>query len=219
MKRLQIIKTSDGSNSLFNADINENYHSTYGAIQEAQHIFIEAGLHFVRKQDMAILEVGFGTGLNALLTFDWAIRNKKKIHYMGIEAFPVTPEIVSQLNYPEKLLIDKSFFEQLHSGKENNIVVNDLFSILVSYRRIQEIDLPLNQFDIVFFDAFSPEVQPEMWEEAVFTKIAAAMKKDGVLCTYSCKGIVKRVLLSVGFSIEKLPGPPGKREFLRATKL
>ena len=219
MKRLQIIETSDGSNSIFNAEINENYHSSFGAIQESQHIFINAGLNVVNKQEISILEVGFGTGLNALLALDWAIKNEKKINYLGVEAFPVSPEIISQLNFPEKLFLDKSLFEKLHSGKGSKIKINDMFSILVQHQTIQEIDLPENQFDVVFFDAFSPEVQPELWEISIFKKIAAAMKLGGVLTTYSCKGIVKRALLSAGFSIEKIPGPPGKREFVQCYEI
>lgn len=219
MKKLQIIKTSDGSYSIFNPEINEIYHSCFGAIQESRHIFIEAGLGFIQKPEISVLEVGFGTGLNALLAQDWANRNKKKINYFGVEAFPVPSEIISQLNYCKLLSIDKVICEKLHSAKGVKVILNPYFSFEVQYKKLQEIKMHDNQFDVVFFDAFSSEVQPEMWEEHVFRKIENAMKRGGVLTTYSCKGIVKRAMISVGFSIQKLPGPPGKREFLRAIKL
>ncbi|HEY9114449.1 MAG TPA: tRNA (5-methylaminomethyl-2-thiouridine)(34)-methyltransferase MnmD [Bacteroidales bacterium] len=218
MKKLQLIKTADGSNSLFNAEINENYHSSFGAIQESKHIFIEAGLNYIKKLEVSILEIGLGTGLNALLAIDWATKNKTLVHYSGIEAFPVSHEIISQLNYSEKLGLERNLLEKIHAENGNRITINPFCTFEVQHKTIQEVRLPANQFDVVFFDAFSPEVQPEMWEENIFKKIAAAMKTGGVLTTYSCKGIVKRALLSAGFSIEKLSGPPGKREFLRATK-
>jgi len=219
MKKLQIIETADGSNSIFNAEIKENYHSSFGAIQESQHIFIDAGLSSIQKPEISILEVGFGTGLNALLSMDWALKNKRKINYFGIEAHPVSAEIISQLNYCEKLFIDKKYFEKLHAEKGKKITINPFFSIEAQHKTIQDASFPDKEFDGVFFDAFSPETQPEMWEVGIFKKLAAAMKTGGILTTYSCKGSVKRALLSAGFSIEKLPGPPGKREFLRATKM
>lgn len=217
--KLQIIETSDGSDSIFNEEINENYHSSFGAIQESKHIFIEACLNFIKKPKLSILEIGFGTGLNALLAMDWSVKNQKNINYFAIEPYPVSAEIISQLNYAEKLFLDKKLFEKLHAEKGKKLAINPFFSIEVQHKTIQDAIFPDKQFDAVFFDAFSPEAQPEMWEESIFKKIAAAMKTGGVLTTYSCKGIVKRALISSGFAIEKLPGPPGKREFLRATKL
>lgn len=219
MKNLQIIETADGSNSIFNAEFNENYHSSFGAIQESQHIFIGACLNFVKKTEISVLEIGFGTGLNALLALHWAEKNGVKINYFGIEAFPVSTEIISQLNYAEKMFLDRKVFEKLHTENGKRAFVNQFFSIETQHKTIQETILPDKEFDAVFFDAFSPEVQPEMWEQSIFKKIASSMKTGGILTTYSCKGIVKRALLSAGFSIEKLAGPPGKREFLRATKL
>lgn len=219
MKKLQIIETADGSNSIFNVEIKENYHSSFGAIQESKHIFIEAGLNFIQKPEISILEIGFGTGLNAILALDWAVKNEKKVNYFGVEAFPVSTELISQLNYAEKLFLDKNYFEKLHTENGKRAFINQFFSIEIQHKTIQKTILPEKEFDAVFFDAFSPEVQPEMWEISVFKKIASSMKTGGILTTYSCKGVVKRAMLSAGFSIEKLPGPPGKREFFKATKL
>jgi tRNA U34 5-methylaminomethyl-2-thiouridine-forming methyltransferase MnmC len=217
--KMKITFTSDSSHTLFSKQFNENYHSTYGAIQESLHIFIEAGLNSSHQTEIQLLEIGFGTGLNALLALDWSIRKNKKVDYFGIEAFPVDSEILAHLNYCEKLQLEKSVFDQIHASKGTQNKITSLFSACIQNKKIQDMLLPNKLFDVVFFDAFSPEVQPEMWEVELFQKIGFSMKAGGILTTYSSKGMVKRALQSAGFSIEKLPGPPGKREFLRATRL
>lgn len=214
------IITSDGSHTLFNAEIGEHYHSTFGAVTESEHIFIRAGLGVLSSdlKEIRVLEIGLGTGLNALLAMRWAEDNNKQLDYFALETFPIEKEIVDKLNYPELLGINPEKFVDIHEAKSGKVKISDQFYFTFQQTTLQESILPLNHFDVVFFDAFSPEVQPEMWTETCFAKIAKAMKQGGILTTYSCKGIVKRALKSAGFQIEKLPGPPGKREFLRAVK-
>lgn len=214
------IITSDGSHTLFNAKIGEHYHSTFGAITESEHIFIRAALGALSAdiKKIRVLEIGLGTGLNALLAMRWAERNSKILHYTAIEAFPIEKEIVDKLNYPELLGVNLEKFVAIHEAKCEKLEISDQFYFTFQQTTLQESILPLDHFDVVFFDAFSPEVQPEMWTESCFVKIEKAMKQGGILTTYSCKGIVKRALKAAGFQIEKLPGPPGKREFLRAVK-
>ena len=217
MKKTVPVKTRDGSYTLFSEAAGEHYHSTYGAVQESEHIFIRAGLegYAGQKNELRVLEIGFGTGLNALLTLKWAEKNRRKVSYTGVEAFPLAVDTVTKLNYAGLLEISEDVFLKLHHcGKP--LAVSPFFAIQVLHMRFQDF-LPENQaFDVVFFDAFSPESQPEMWTEKGFTKLFKALSDGGVLVTYSCKGTVKRALKAAGFRIEKLPGPPGKREFLRA---
>ena len=220
-KKMKPILTTDKSHTLFNENIGEHYHSTFGAVQESEHIFIEAGLKYITesKTEISILEMGFGTGLNALLSFKYALENNLTIDYFGIEAFPIQMGDAAKLNYPTILGMEKEFFLEMHKFDEGNIEISKRFSLQKKLCKLEETNLPSEKFNLVFFDAFSPEVQPELWTVDVFEKIFAAMKSGGVLTTYSCKGIVKRALRSAGFKIKRLPGPPGKREFLRAEKI
>lgn len=214
LSNLQI--TRDGSHTLYSNMYGETYHSSYGSIQESKHIFIHAGLDlFLNHQHINVLEIGFGTGLNALLSLLWAEKHKIFINYHGIEAFPILSKEISELNFPEILGCDRLIFENLHKEEHKNKAdyfnMNLIKTSFLNY-------LPDNDaFDLIYFDAFSPESQPEMWSEEGFKKLFHAMKSGGVLTTYSCKGSVKRALKAAGFGIEKLPGPPGKREFIRAT--
>lgn len=216
----KIVLTKDGSSTLYNEYVKEHYHSSYGAIQESNHVFIQTGLDLYIKRETAIniFEVGFGTGLNALLCYAWAERNKIPIFYECVELYPISPGLITKLNYPELLNLDVGIFLKMHQEEDNLISISKYFTIRKQLTSIQDVILPSDSFDLVFFDAFSPEVQPEMWKEDIFKKIALAMKAGGILSTYSCKGIVKRALKAIGFKIEKLPGPPGKREILRAIK-
>ena len=220
---VKLIVTADGSHTLFIEELNEYYHSTFGAIQESMHIFIEAGLKFQlnKFQEINLLEIGFGTGLNALLSYDHSFRNKLNINYWAIEPFPVNSKFIRKLNYG-KTLQNKSLsdlFIQLHDAEWNtNLVLSDRFNFRKLKNEVQNTQLPENYFNLVYFDAFAPDVQPELWTEGVFKKIYNSMTEDAVLVTYSVKGDVKRAMKSAGFKIEKLPGPIGKREFLRAKK-
>jgi len=222
---IKIIETKDGSHSLLNETLNETYHSTHGAIQESLHIFIQNGIaFFVNKnngEDVTIFEVGFGTGLNALLALKFATENKIKINYHSIETFPIDATVVCQLNYPDLISFpdSKDWFQKIHSGAwGESAAINAFFSIKKTKQSIHEIKLPVETFEIIFFDAFAPAKQPDMWEFPVLEKVTQALKPSGVLVTYCAKGQLKRDLKSLGLEVETLPGPPGKREMVRGLK-
>ena len=220
MKR-EIIITSDGSTTIHLPNWNEQYHSKHGAIQEAYHVFIKAGLEQVNKDEVAVLEIGFGTGLNCFITFIEAEKSIKKIHYVGVEAYPISSDEISELNYVSELKAVKhqNIFDKIHatSWGEKHQISND-FSLTKRKQFFKDID-DVNQFDLIYFDAFGARVQPELWTEEIFAKMFIALKPNGVLTTYSAKGSVRRAMQSVGFIVERLQGPPGKREMLRATKV
>lgn len=217
---IEIVKTSDGSHSLYVKELEENYHSHHGAIQEAKHVFIQNGLAFFVKQNISVLEVGFGTGLNALLTLDFALNENKKITYTGIETNLLDYSLIQQLNYLEQLSSFhlEDYFCKMHeckAGEEVDIVPS--FKFKKVQQKIQDYTSN-NAVDIVFYDAFSPTSQLEMWDITIFKKLYQLINKGGVLVTYCAKGQLKRDLRSVGFEVESLPGPPGKREMVRAIK-
>jgi tRNA U34 5-methylaminomethyl-2-thiouridine-forming methyltransferase MnmC len=225
VNKLGVISTEDGSSSLINLDLNETYHSIHGAIQESRHVFIEKGLkHWnshSQKKEISILEIGFGTGLNALLTLLETKNNDLKIYYEGIEAFPLQMETIAQLNYPESLKSEESkiIFNQLHQADCNTTqLVTPHFQLHKRSIKIQEGELEKEKFDLIYFDAFAPNKQPEMWELIILEKIVEAMKPQAVFVTYCAKGQLKRDLVSLGLSVEKISGPPGKREMIRAIK-
>lgn len=225
-----LIKTEDGSHSLYVKELNEHYHSIHGAIQESKHVFINAGLKPVLSKEpsvISILEIGLGTGLNALLTFMESEQFTGKINYDAIEAFPIRFELAQELNYPELLsasepnnkTLFRSVFNMLHSCEwEKEIMLSENFSFKKIKKTIKKTELK-NTYDLIYFDAFGPPVQPEMWTEEVFSKIAAATNPNGCLVTYCAKGEVKRTLKKVGFVVESLEGPPGKREMVRGIKM
>lgn len=218
----KLIITEDGSTTLEQSQHNETYHSIHGAMNESKHIFINSGLRafHANQEQINILEIGFGTGLNALLSIIYSIAEEIKIHYVSIEPFPVSLLTVGELNYPEMIGGNaEELFLSLHESLWNQpIFVHDMFILNKILSGVQEVELSQNAFDVVYFDAFSPEVQPEMWTTEVFNKIFMAMKSNGVLVTYSAKGQVKRNLKECGFIIESIPGPKGKREITRARK-
>jgi tRNA U34 5-methylaminomethyl-2-thiouridine-forming methyltransferase MnmC len=222
MSNLEIITTSDGSNSLLNTQLNETYHSVHGALQESIHVFITNGLDFFNQRSPSqinILEVGFGTGLNALLTVQYAEKNKTEIHYTTLEAFPIDAEIWKQLNYAEALA-DKEYFQKLHSTEwDEEVLLTPDFSILKINETLEKVTLNASSFDLIYFDAFAPNKQPKMWELPILEKIVLTMKPHGVFVTYCAKGQLKRDLKSLGLNVETLPGPPGKKEMVRAIKL
>jgi tRNA U34 5-methylaminomethyl-2-thiouridine-forming methyltransferase MnmC len=223
MKQPEIILTEDGSHSLYSGYFNEDYHSKYGAINESKHVFIHSGFSRMDfKREINILEIGFGTGLNALLTLLESVEKKTKIQYHTIEAYPINAEISAHLNYAEilKNRLADIYFSRLHDAAwDNPVVINEFFTIKKLNEKLEDIVLPYDYYDLVYFDAFSPEVQPELWTIEIFKKISSAMKSKGVLVTYSAKGEVRRNLNSAGFLTERLKGPKGKREMIRAVKI
>ena len=222
MKR-NVIITADGSSTIYLPEWDEHYHSKHGAIQEAYHVFIKHGFDYLLEQgyeEISILEIGFGTGLNALITCAESEKSAISVDYYGVEAFPVSVEEIMTLNYVTELKAESntSLFENMHqvSWGESHKLASQ-FSLTKQNKFFSDID-DLSQFNLIYFDAFGARVQPELWTEAIFQKMFDALKPHGVLVTYSAKGSVRRAMQAVGFSIEKLPGPPGKREMLRATK-
>jgi tRNA U34 5-methylaminomethyl-2-thiouridine-forming methyltransferase MnmC len=217
----KIFETQDGSHSVFSEQYGVSYHSRYGAIQESRHVFIESALFYMlpAQKELSILEIGLGTGLNAVLTLLEAERHGANIHYEAIEAFPLSLEQARQLNYPSLLgnLAD-DYFLQLHLlgwGSAHQLTPH--FSFCKHRQHFEEVDYEA-AFDIIYFDAFAPDAQPELWEANVMARMYQALKPTGILVTYCAKGAVKRTLKEVGFTIEALKGPPGKREMTRAQK-
>ncbi len=227
----KIIPTEDGSSTIFIPEWNESYHSRHGAIQEAYHVFIQNGLNLLStKNEISILEIGFGTGLNSLITLLETVGKKQSIQYTGIEKYPVNSDEFSLLNYPESLKEFNPkvkfevpevqyFYNELMKAEWNNFIeINPNFKLQKIQADFLEFNYYENTFDLVYFDAFGARVQPELWTEELFGKIYKSMKKDAVFTTYSAKGSVRRALIKVGFTVEKVPGPPGKREMLVAKK-
>lgn len=215
-----IALTNDGSSTLFIAELNEHYHSTHGAIQEANHVFIEHGFKHIQLPDFTIFELGFGTGLNAVLTLNAAETREKNIKYISIEAFPVEMELVNQLNYDRLDEIDKFHFESLHNAPWGKVVqISPHFTLQKIEAKIQDFDEPKSEIDLIYFDAFGHRAQSELWELPILQKMYNLLKPNGILVTYAARGQFKRDLKQLGFLVESLPGPPGKREMTRATKI
>jgi tRNA U34 5-methylaminomethyl-2-thiouridine-forming methyltransferase MnmC len=220
---IQIITTGDGSHSLLNSALNETYHSVHGAKRESIHVFIDHGLQFFLQNNdnpiIRIFEVGFGTGLNALLTASFARTHQKEIHYTSIESFPLPENIWSALNYSETEE-EKLIFQQLHLASwDESITINEFFALNKLKSTLQEISLLDNTFDVIYFDAFAPSKQPELWEFYILEKVCKALKRGGVFVTYCAKGQLKRDLKTLGLDVQTLPGPPGKKEMVRALKI
>ncbi len=219
MKR-EILQTLDGSTTIHLPDWNESYHSKHGAIQEAYHVFIQNGLNTFNGQPVSILEMGFGTGLNAFITFLESKKSNQKIDYHGIEAYPISTNEISQMNYVSELnaTSETTIFDLIHECDwQTTIEISSLFTLTKRQQFFEQIE-DEDKFDLIYFDAFGYRVQPELWSTEIFRKMYKALKSNGTLVTYAARGVVKRSLIEVGFTVEKLPGPPGKREMFRATK-
>lgn len=210
--------TEDGSHTIYLPEMDEHYHSTHGAIQESMHIYVGQGLLQLQKTEITILEIGFGTGLNAWLTYCLAKKNNLSIKYISLEKYPLTETEYTQLNYPTSIFHEHSaVFGCLHQAEWNSLVeISPNFKL----HKIQA-DLltyhfdPLPQFDLVYYDAFGPSKQPEMWTDEILQKVAATVKTEGLIVTYCAKGTVRRALAAAGFKMERIPGPIGKKEILR----
>lgn len=223
-QEVRIESTADGSHTLFVPSLNEHYHSINGARQESIHIYINAGLLHSPKDNIKVLEIGFGTGLNAYLSLLVSESSAKTIDYTSLELYPLPMEIVKQLNYVEGYQTeDKEYFDQLHAcdwNKKNEITPS--FYLTKIQTDFSKFHLPVGfdtTYDVIYFDAFAPEKQPEMWSQGIFDFLYTLTNINGILTTYCAKGAIRRMLLKSGYKVERLPGPPGKREILRATKL
>jgi tRNA U34 5-methylaminomethyl-2-thiouridine-forming methyltransferase MnmC len=216
----QIIKTSDGSDTIFVPELNEHYHSIHGAVQESTFIFINNGFDFCKADPLNIFEVGFGTGLNALLTALKSIGGTREVNYTSIEKYPVSQKIIGSLNHPDIAGRDgKEIYNYIHSSPWNiQVKICKNFNLTKIEGDFTTTPLSGN-YDLIYFDAFGPDKQPEMWTKEMFAGIASVTSKDGVFVTYSAKGEVKRNLRSCGFEVELLPGPPGKRQIIRGIKI
>lgn len=217
---MNIEKTADGSYTLFVPELDEHYHSIKGALTESEHIFINMGLKHSTVLEPHILEIGFGTGLNAFLSLLEAEKSQRKIHFTTIERYPLDMDTIRIMNYPEQVAPDYTTeYEALHLAAWNkDEVITKNFTLHKIKADFTHYQFPKG-FDIIYFDAFAPEKQPEMWSQELFDQLYNILNKGGILTTYCAKGVIRRMLQSAGFTVERLPGPPGgKREILRATK-
>ncbi len=217
----EFIITEDGSHTIYLPEIDEHYHSVHGAIQESMHIYIGEGLFQTTKKTINILEIGFGTGLNAYLTCCYAIQKDLNINYFSIEKYPLTEAEYSKLNYSKNIFPEFSnIFEQMHQADwDTEIKISPKFTLHKIHADLLTFPFKLiPQYDLVYYDAFAPGKQPEMWSDEILQKIAATVKKDGIFVTYCAKGTVRRALTSSGFLMNRIPGPIGKKEILRGKK-
>jgi tRNA U34 5-methylaminomethyl-2-thiouridine-forming methyltransferase MnmC len=212
--------TEDGSHTLFVPDLNEHYHSTHGAIQEAMHVYINAGFNECNQNPIHILEIGFGTGLNCLLTLLEAQKQNRTVVYHSLELYPIQEEHIQHLNYYSKIEgANKELFLKLHQAEWNQEVkITDQFKLNKLQADLREVVLP-SKYNLIYFDAFAPDIQPDLWTQEIFEKLHQNLQEEAILTTYSTKGIVKQALRAAGFVVKRLPGPPGKRQMLRATKI
>ena len=228
---LEIVKTADGSNTIFNSEVGENYHSRHGALQESKHVFVKSGLQFFLENknkvsptgrdlegvNVSILEVGFGTGLNFLLSADYCTSENIQLNYTGIEAYPLTDEMISQTGYDEYVTADlwQQFLSNYQAALKSPTELNKACHLQIA--NVKLMDFQSHQkFDVIYFDAFAAIHQPEMWDEAAITHTLRFLKPGGVFVTYAITGNLKRIVKGLGLKVEKAPGAPGKREMLRA---
>ncbi len=215
----EIQLTADGSHTLFIPEMDEHYHSVNGAIQESMHVFIEAGLRQCDKKSIRVLELGFGTGLNAFITCLEAKKTGLQIHYTGLEKYPLPIELIRNLNYSEQFPKDKDdIYLKIHQCDWNipqKITKN--FTIEKINVDFSDYNFP-EKYDLVFYDAFAPDKQTNVWTPEIFNNLFSSMNPGGILTTYCAKGNVRRMMKDAGFEVERIPGPPGKRQMLRAIK-
>ena len=213
-------QTADGSYTLYVPELDEHYHSVKGALTESQHIFIDLGLKHSSVTSPHILEIGLGTGLNCVLTLLEAKENQRHVHYTGIERYPLNEEIIRKLNYPSIIgkECENDYFAIHQAPWDEDVCLSPWFTLHKMEGDFTHYSFE-QKYDIIYFDAFAPEKQPEMWEQSLFDNLYQVLNEGGILTTYCAKGVVRRMLQTAGFKVERLPGPPGgKREILRATK-
>ncbi len=218
MNDVKVILTNDGSKTLQMPKLNEQYHSVHGAVKEAEHVFIKNGLRECKQNTLTIFEMGFGTALNAFMTYLESKKTVQHIRYYAIEKHPLPLHIVESLEYPKHLSAtdDEEIFTLFHTADWNtSFMLSPTFELQKINDTIQNMSIDV-KVDLVYYDAFGPRVQPELWSEQIFVKLASMMKPNATLVTYCAKGEVKRILKRLGFVVETLPGPPGKREMIRA---
>lgn len=222
--RTSLVITKDNSHTLFSEQFGATYHSTHGAVQESMHVFIKNGLEFYvnehNAQSVSILEIGFGTGLNAFLTFEFIKEKQVSVNYQSVEAFPISLEDVKKLNYTDEMdNTTKESFLKMHQCEFGIKTSIDTFFYLTKHHYMIENFRSDNRFDIIYFDAFSPTQQPELWTEEIFKNMFQLMNPNGILVTYCAQGQMKRNMKAAGFDVKSLSGPPGKREMTRAKRL
>ena len=222
--KTEIRQTKDGSATLYVPELNEHYHSVHGALQESLHVFIRAGLDFItaQKQDVRLLEIGFGTGLNALLSLQQVWLYPVRVNYDTLEKYPLAPDLIAAMHF-EKFILNPElldFVPLLHQAPWHQVVsITPNFNLHKIEADLTTYNLPVNYYDLIYFDAFAPEKQPELWTDDIFQKLYKALGTGGVLVSYCAKGSFKRSLKTAGFTVEALPGPAGKREMTRALKV
>ncbi|MCL7988899.1 tRNA (5-methylaminomethyl-2-thiouridine)(34)-methyltransferase MnmD [Sphingobacterium sp. lm-10] len=224
MDKTHFVVTADGSRTLYQPEVGEHYHSKHGAYQESKHVFLGQGLqHYLADNptdtEVNILEVGFGTGLNFLLTADYVSTQQQDLYYCGVEAYPLSQEVISQMGYDGYVepALWENFLTNYESGIGNKSQVNAQVTLEIAHQKILSFT-PEKRFHVVYFDAFAAIHQPEMWTDEVLSHVANFLVPGGIFVTYAITGNLKRSMKALGFSIEKAPGAPGKREMLRATK-
>lgn len=217
----EFLITEDGSHTIYLPEIDEHYHSVHGAIQESMHVYIQSGLFQTTKKEISILEIGFGTGLNAYLTYCYADQMKIKVNYFSLEKYPLNESEYMRLNYADTVFSEFAFvFENMHRLEWNSLLaISPSFNLHKIHADLLNFQFdPVPAFDLVYYDAFAPGKQPEMWSDEVLHKVAASVIAEGIIVTYCAKGTVRRALAVSGFEMERITGPIGKKEILRGKK-
>ncbi len=210
--------TEDGSHTLYLPQMDEHYHSVHGAIQESRHVFIDAGFEACVAEQPRVFEVGFGTGLNALLTAIETGKCGRKVSYTSVELYPLALEQALMLNYG-KILGEETLFANLHKAAWNeSAALNDWFDLKKIETDFASMPMGENEYDLIYFDAFAPNKQADLWQQEIFDRLFRSLRPDGIFVTYCAKGVVRRMLQASGFVVERLPGPPGKHEMLRGRR-
>ena len=220
---LELVTTDDGSKTIYDSEVGENYHSRHGALQESQHVFLNSGLRYflagTEVAEVSILEIGLGTGLNFLLSADYCSAKQIRLDYTGIEAYPLTDEMIRQTGYYQYVSpqLWDNFIRQYRESLKNAVQIASYCQLYTADCKLQDFSSD-KQYDVIYFDAFASANQPEMWSEEAITHTVQFLKPGGVFVTYAITGNLKRTMKSLGLKVEKAPGAPGKREMLRATK-